>query len=138
MLVGDGTDGCGRTQRAAAYRIRNDGSVQPLWRDASPYETSARGIRRAGGMLEIVGYAARWMAAPRQPALRGDVTNMRQGDEAYVSGEIFSVTLSEQGVEQRRDFVGAGLPVVPAGLASMADHNVIFGSVGSRALWMAR
>ena len=65
-----------------------------------------------------------------------DFGTMRQGNEAYVSGEVFSVRLSEQGVEQRRDFVGAGFPVIPMGMASTVDRGAIFGTVGSRPLWM--
>ena len=50
----------------------------------------------------------------------------------------FPSALSEQGVEERRDFVGAGFPVVPLGMASSGEQSAIFGTVGSRPLWMAR
>jgi hypothetical protein len=138
VLVGDGTDSCGTLQRAAAYRIRDDGSVEQLWRDASPYETAAKGVRKTAGMIEIVGYAARSMGSPEQVEMKSDLDKLRQGNEDYVSGEVLSVMLSEQGVEQRRDFVGAGLPIVPTAVASNAAHSAILGSVGWRALWMAR
>jgi hypothetical protein len=62
----------------------------------------------------------------------------RLGDEAYVSGEAFAVRLTDACAEERRDFVGAGLPVVSQGLAASADHAVVFGSVGGRALWLER
>jgi hypothetical protein len=46
--------------------------------------------------------------------------------------------LSAQGVEERRDFVAAGLPIVPDGMVSTADRTVIFGTIGSRPLWLPR
>ena len=67
-----------------------------------------------------------------------DFSTKRLGDEAYVSGEVFSVRLSDQGAEQRRDFVGAGFPVIPDGMASTGARSAIFGTVGSRPLWMPR
>ena len=54
------------------------------------------------------------------------------------SVEVFAVRLSEAGVEERRDFVGAGFPIVPQGLAASAEHTAVFGSVGGRALWLER
>ena len=126
IVVGDSSGLCGRLQRAAAYRIGNDGSMKLLWRDASPFETSGRGIHKIGDALEIVGHAARLMGIPegRTPH--------------WVSEEVFSVKLSENGVERSRDFVGAGVPMVPMGMASTTEHSVIFGSVGGRPLWLAR
>ncbi|MGZ3341959.1 MAG: CHAT domain-containing protein, partial [Reyranella sp.] len=138
MLVGDARDTCGLGRHAAAYTVKNDGSVAPLWRDASPFNTFGRGIRKNAGALEIVGYAQRSIAIQEEApvAKMPDFSSKRLGNEAYVSGEVFSVRLSEQGVEERRDFVGAGLPVIPMGMASAGERSAIFGTVGSRPLWM--
>jgi hypothetical protein len=138
ILVGDAKDQCGLGRHAVAYRVRNDGSVEPLWRDASPFNTFGRGVRRHAGALEIIGYAQRSIAIQEEApvAKLPDFSKKRLGSEAYVSGEVFSVHLSEQGVEQRRDFVGAGFPVMPMGMTSAGDRSVIFGTVGSRPLWM--
>jgi CHAT domain len=140
ILVGDARDTCGLQKHAAAYTVRNDGSIVPLWRDASPFDTFGRGIRRTADALEIVGYAQRSIAIQEAAPVANtpDFSKKRLGNEAYVSGEAFSVRLSEQGVEQRRDFVGAGFPVMPMGMASSGDHSAIFGTVGSRPLWMKR
>jgi CHAT domain-containing protein len=126
IVVGDGTGSCGRLQRATAYRIADDGSTRLLWRDASPFDTSGKGIRRTGDVIEIIGHAARWMGVPEER------TTLR------VSEEVFSVRLSESGLEQSRDYVGAGVSILPMGMAATADHNVIFGSVGGRPLWLDR
>jgi hypothetical protein len=66
-----------------------------------------------------------------------DFGNKRLGNEAQVSGEVFSVQLSEIGQEERRDYVGAGFPVVPTGIAAQGNRSAIFGTVGSRPLWLA-
>jgi hypothetical protein len=72
------------------------------------------------------------------PVAKGpDFSKKRFGNEAYVSGEAFSVRLSEQGAEEGRDVVGAGFPIMAWGMASTADRSAIFGTVGSRPLWMA-
>jgi len=138
ILVGDARDQCGLEKHAAAYTVKNDGSVAPLWRDASPFNTFGRGIRRNAGALEIVGYAQRSVAIQEEaPVVKmPDFSTKRLGNEAYVSGEVFSVRLSEQGVEERRDFVGAGFPVIAMGMAATGEHSAIFGTVGSRPLWM--
>ena len=140
ILVGDAKDQCGLGRHAVAYRVRNDGSVEPLWRDASPFNTFGRGIRRHADAIEIIGYAQRSIAIQEEApvAKMADFSKKRLGGEAYVSGEAFSVRLSEQGVEQRRDFVGAGFPVMPMGMASAGERSAIFGTVGSRPLWMKR
>ena len=67
-----------------------------------------------------------------------DFGTKRLGNEASVSGEVFSVRLSDQGAEQRRDFVGAGFPVIPEGMAATGERSAIFGTVGARPLWMKR
>jgi hypothetical protein len=67
-----------------------------------------------------------------------DYYSQRRGDEAYTSGQLFAVRLSAQGVEEGRDFVAAGLPIVPTGMVLTTDRNVIFGTVGSRPLWLPR
>ena len=140
ILVGEARDTCGLQKHAAAYTVRNDGSVAPLWRDASPFDTFGRGIRKTADGLEIVGYAQRSVAIQEAaPAVNApDFSKKRLGNEAYVSGEAFSVRLSEQGVELRRDFVGAGFPVMPMGMATTGEHSAIFGTVGARPLWMKR
>ena len=140
IVVGDAREGCGLEKHAAAYTVGNDGSVGPLWRDASPFATFGRGIRRSAGTIEIVGYARRSVATKEEtPTLKApDFSTKRLGDEAYVSGEVFSVRLSDQGAEQRRDFVGAGFPVIPDGMASTGARSAIFGTVGARPLWMPR
>ncbi len=140
LLVGDGRDQCGLGKHAVVYTVKNDGSVAELWRDASPFNTFGRGLRKTAGGLEIVGYAQRSVAIEEQaPVVKmPDFSTRRLGNEATVSGEAFSVRLSEKGVEQRRDFVGAGFPVIPMGMASGGERSVIFGTVGSRPLWMRR
>ena len=140
IVVGDARDTCSTEVHAAAYIVKNDGSVRQLWRDASPFPTSARGVRRTGGNIEIIGYAERAVAIAEDvptPKER-DYSSRRSGNEAYVSGQLFSVRLSAQGVEEGRDFVAAGLPTVPKGMVSTADRSVIFGTVGSRPLWLSR
>ena len=140
IVVGDARDGCGLEKHAAAYTVGNDGSVGPLWRDASPFATFGRGVRKSAGVIEIVGYARRSVAIQEEaPTVKApDFSKKRQGDEAYVSGEVFSVRLSDQGAEQRRDFVGAGFAVIPDGMAATGERSAIFGTVGARPLWMAR
>jgi hypothetical protein len=139
IVVGDARDDCGLARHAAAYTVGNDGSVGLLWRDASPFNTFGRGIRKSEGVIEIIGYAQRSIAIQEEaPAGKApDFSAKRLGNEAYVSGEVFSVRLSEQGAEQRRDFVGAGFPVIPNGITSTGERRAIFGTVGSRPLWMA-
>jgi hypothetical protein len=61
----------------------------------------------------------------------------RWGDDDYISGEVLAVRLSHASLEEGRDFVGAGLPVVPQGLVASGDRAVIYGSVGGRELWLA-
>jgi hypothetical protein len=96
------------------------------------------GIRKIGSAIEIVGYAARLMGIPEQIQAPGAANSgsMRYGNEAYVSGEAFSVRLSDRGVEKRRDFVGAGFPIFPIGMTSANGRGAIYGTIGSRALWM--
>ena len=139
ILVGDVRDECGLAAHAAAYKVNSDGTVVQLWRDASPFDTFASGVREVDGGIQIVGYAKRSVAIREEtPSLAvPDFGSKRSGDEAYISGELFSVHLSERGVEQRRDFAGAGFPIIPRGMASAKDRSAIFGSIGSRALWMA-
>src|SRR5712691_6988994 len=99
IVVGDARDDCRLETHAAAYAVGNDGSVGPLWRDASPFDTFGRGIRKSAGVIEIVGYAQRSIAVQDEaPVVKmPDFSKMRLGNEAYVSGEVFSVRLSEQG-----------------------------------------
>jgi CHAT domain-containing protein len=139
ILVGDAKKNCDLERHAVAYKVKKDGSVEQFWHDASPFETSGRGIRRTGDSVEIVGYAKRSVAIREEipgPSTL-DFNSMRGGDEAYASGEVFSVHLSEKGVEERRDFVGAGFPIVPLGMTSTRDHSAVFGTIGSRPFWMA-
>ncbi|HEX9525549.1 MAG TPA: CHAT domain-containing protein [Reyranella sp.] len=139
VLVGDARDDCGLDTHAAAYRVNADGSIVPLWRDAAPFDTFARAVRSIDGVIEIVGFTKRSVAVreeiTRFPKL--DFSRKRWGEEPYISGEIFSVRFSERGVEERRDFVAAGFPLVPLGMVSTKDRSAIFGTVTSRALWMA-
>ena len=138
VLVGEARDDCGLDRHAAAYRVNADGSVAPLWRDASPFDTFARGVRSTGGVIEIVGFTKRSVAVREEntPFAMPDFSRKRWGDEPYISGEVFSVRLSERGDEERRDFVAAGLPLVALGMVSADDRSAIFGTVTSRALWM--
>jgi hypothetical protein len=87
-----------------------------------------------------VGYARRAIAVDLEPQSphRRDLVDRRHGDEAYASGEAFAVRLSDSGTEQGRDFVGAGLPLVPLGVAVSPTHTIVYGSVGGRALWLER
>ena len=90
--------------------------------------------------FEIIGYAERAVAVPEDvpTSQERDYSSRRWGNEAYISGQLFSVRLSAQGAEEERDFVAAGLPIVPMGMLSTADRSVIFGTVGSRPLWLSR
>ena len=47
-----------------------------------------------------------------------DFASLRWGDEGYVSDEVFSVRLSEQGKEERTDFIAAGLTTLAQPLIS--------------------
>jgi hypothetical protein len=140
IVVGNRRDTCSTQVQAAAHFVANDGSVRQLWRDSSPFSTSARGVRRVAGGFEIIGYAERAVAIPEDvpTAQQRDYNSLRRGDEAYVSGQLFAVRLSAPGIEERRDFVAAGLPTVPIGMVSTTDRNVIFGAVGARPLWLSR
>lgn len=140
IVVGATREGCGTEVHATAYIVKNDGLVRQLWRDRSPFPTSAWGVRRTGSTIEVIGYAERAVAIEEDmpaPAER-DYSSRRAGDEAYISGQLFAVRLSAQGVEEERDFVAAGLPTVPKGMVSTANRSVIFGTVGSRPLWLPR
>ena len=139
IVVGDARSGC-NDRHAAAYTVASDGTVAPLWRDASPFDTFGRGLRKSAGAIEIVAHARRSVAIREEATAVQvpDFSTMRGGDEGYLSGEVFSVRLSAQGREERRDFVGAGLPVVPMGMVSIGERSAIFGTVGGRPLWMAR
>lgn len=139
IVVGDARNGCKETQ-PAAYRIGTDGLVAQIWRDASPFRTFARGIRKTAGQIEIVGLSRRTVALSQQtPSLRKEgYYRLEAGSEPDISDDLFSVRLSQDGLEQRRDFVGAGLPIAPMGMVTVDAHSVIFGSVGARSLWLAR
>ena len=139
VLVGHVRNDCHLDMHAAAYRVNADGSVVPLWRDASPFDTFGSGVRSVDGVIEIVGYTKRSVAIreERTAFAMPDFSRKRWGEEPYISGEIFSVRLSQQGAEERRDFVAAGFPLVPSGMVSTDDRSAIYGTVASRALWMA-
>lgn len=140
LVVGTSRAACRLESRAAAYLLRSDGSVQLLWRDASPFHSSATAVRQVGDSYEIVGQTRRSVAIreERAPFTVPNFSTKRIGDEGYSSDEAFSVRLSQAGLEQRRDFVGAGLPIMPMGMTATPGHSVIFGSVGSRPLWLSR
>ena len=139
ILAGDLQDGCELDAHAVAYQVNFDGTVAQLWRDSSPFHTFARGLREVDGGIQIVGYAKRSVGIHKEfsSIVMPDFASRRSGDEAYISGELFSVRLSERGAEERRDFVGAGFPVIPMGMTSTVERSAIFGSIASRALWMA-
>lgn len=148
LIVGDVRDGCGLERHAAVVFIRHDYSSWLVWRDNSPFQTFGRGARTIGVKYEIVGYAQRTIAIVERksaepklsiltaPDPKAYVTRMRLGNEESVSGEVFSVHLSERGYEERRDFVAAGFPIAPQGMASSEFKNVIYGMVGQRPLWL--
>lgn len=140
LMVGTLREVCGLETRAAAYLLKSDGFVQLLWRDASPFESYATAVRQVGDSYEIVGRIKRSVAIreERSRFVMPDFSTKRGGNEGYASDEVFSVRLSKAGLEQRRDFVGAGLPIMPMGMAATHDRSVIFGSVGSRPLWLSR
>jgi len=140
LVVGSLRDGCGIATRAAAFMVRADGTVQEMWRDRSPFVTHGHGVRRIGNAFEIVGRSRRSVAIREgRPTLAmPDFSSLRMGDEAYVSDEIFSVQLSEQGKEESTDFVAAGLPIMPTGMISTPKGSVIHGTIGSRPLWISR
>jgi hypothetical protein len=141
-------DSCGLEKHAAVILVRRDYSTLFVWHDNSPFQTSGRGIRKIGTKFDIIGYAERTIAIKErggtekksEPPDGADLipyfSKMRFGNEAQVSGELFSVRLSERGYEERRDFVGAGLAVVPRGIATIGDQSIIYGTIGSRPLWM--
>jgi len=140
LVVGSLRDGCGLDTRAAAFQMKADGAVQEMWRDRSPFVTYAVDLRRVGKAVEIVGRSQRSVAVreERSPFTMPDFASLRSGNEAYVSDEVFSVRLSEQGKEERTDFVAAGLPMAPMGMVSTSGRSVIHGTVGSRPLWLSR
>jgi hypothetical protein len=140
LMVGTLREVCGLDTRAAAYLLKSDGSAQLLWRDASPFESRATAVRQVGEFYEIVGRLQRSVAIreERRSITMPDFSTKRVGSEGYASDEVFSVRLSRAGAEQRRDFVGAGLPIMPMGMTAAHDHSVIFGSIGSRPLWLSR
>lgn len=140
LVVGSLRDGCGLDTRAAAFKVKADGAVQEMWRDRSPFVTYAEALRRVGKAFEIVGRSQRSVAVreERSPVTMPDFARLRFGNEAYVSDEVFSVRLSEQGKEEGKDFVAAGLPIAPMGMVSTRDRSVIHGTVGSRPLWLSR
>ncbi|CAN5895181.1 hypothetical protein BH11PSE3_BH11PSE3_15710 [soil metagenome] len=139
IVAGDVRTGCKETQ-PAAYKVGTDGAVIQIWRDASPFNRFARGIRKTAGQIEIVGLSRRsvsfYQEVSSTPA--AGFQAMEGGSEANMLDDLFSVRLSEDGVEQRRDFVGAGLPIAPAGIVTIDERSVIFGSVGARSLWLTR
>ena len=140
LVVGSLRDGCGLDTRAAAFTVKADGAVQEMWRDRSPFVTHAEALRRVGKTVEIVGRSERSVAVreERSPVTMPDFASLRSGNEAYVVDEVFSVRLSEQGTEEGRDFVAAGLPIAPMGMVSASGRSVIHGTVGSRPLWLSR
>ena len=140
LVVGSSREACRLETRAAAYLLKGDGLVQLLWRDASPFRTTATAVRQIGDSYEIIGQVRRSVAIreERSRFTMPDFSIRRSGDEGYASDEVFSVRLSREGLVQRRDFVGAGLPIAPMGMAATHDHSVIFGSIGSRPLWLSR
>ena len=94
IVVGDARDACSTEVHAVAYIVKGDGSVQQLWRDSSPFSTSARGVRRTGDAFEIIGYAERAIAVAEvvnsacsacYMQLRPQVVlNVKKGDEIIV------------------------------------------------------
>ncbi|MBY0318002.1 MAG: CHAT domain-containing protein [Reyranella sp.] len=140
IVVGDTRDACGPEARAAAYIVTGDGSARLLWRDASPFPTTARGVRRTDGNIEVIGYGERVVVIPGDVPIRKEHDYSRRWSdfEAHISGQLFAVRLSAQGIEEGRDFVASGLSTRPRGMVSTADRSVIFGTVGSRPLWLPR
>jgi hypothetical protein len=140
LMVGTLREVCGLDSRAAAYLLKSNGVVQLLWHDASPFGSSATAVRQVADSYEVVGHIKRSVAIreERTGFTMPDFSTKRLGSEGYASDEVFSVRLSKAGLEQRRDFVGAGLPIMPMGMVATHDHSVIFGSIGSRPLWLSR
>jgi len=150
LLVGDSREGCGLERHAAAFMLTEAFELRQIWRDSSPYQTLGKSIRPTPYGFEIVGYAERTIAIGESAGVSNAepkqgkegrvpyVSDMRFGNEGRVSGEVFSVALSRQGYEEGRDFVGAGFPVVPNGVVSSGGKSAVFGTVGSRLLWMER
>ena len=112
IVVGDTRDDCRHDRHAAAYAVGNDGSVGLLWRDASPFDTFGRGIRKSAGVIEIVGYAQRSIAVQEAAPVVTvpDFSKKRVGNEAYVSGEVFSVRMSDTGGGGTAGLRGRRLP----------------------------
>jgi CHAT domain-containing protein len=140
LVIGKLRAPCRFATHAAAYLVKSDGSATEFWRDTSPFSTSAVAIRRTDGAFEIIGKSRRSIAIEEggRPWTLPDFSSKRSGGEAYLSDEIFSVRLTDQGSEQRRDFVGAGFPLMPMGMGSTPAHSVIYGTVGGRPLWLSR
>ncbi len=140
LMVGALREACRLELRAAAYLLKGDGFVQLLWRDGSPFESHATAVRQVGDSYEVVGRTSRSVAIreDRRRFTMPDFSTKRRGEEGYASDELMSVRLSKAGLEQRRDSVGAGLPIMPMGMTAIDDHSVIFGSIGSRPLWLSR
>ncbi len=140
IVVGDASSGCDGQTRAAAYVLTNDGAVRNIWTDPSSFETTAVAARQIGDDIEIVGRLRRSFAVreDRRPTRMPDFATLRSGNEAFLSDEVLAVRLAPDGTERQRDWVGAGLPIWPMGMASSSGHSVIVGSVGARPLWLPR
>ncbi len=148
VLAGNLRDRCRLQSRAAVFVLRRNGTYYLHWRDASPFASSVAGIRVKGSILEVYGRSVRSVAVQdqsdsvTQQALSAEeefkklVRSVRVGDEQRLSREVFAVQIGSNGTEIQRDFLGAGMPLMPSGLVSSGDSIVVYGSVGLRPFWM--
>ena len=111
FLAGDVRRDCYSERQAVLYAVVPDLPPDALWRDHSPFSTSARALRRSDAGIELVGIAEQ-------------------------AGEIFWARIDRDGFEESRDFLGTGLPLVAAGTAWSGAGGVTYGAIGSRPLWV--
>ena len=150
LLAGDLRTGCSLETKAAVVVLRKDYSIGLLWSDHTPFETTARGLRVGKTTLEVYGTSKRAVTIQDRTVVEKDIADYdhrdydklfassRYGDETQISREMFAVSLSPDGTEQRRDFLGAGLPLEPAGILESGNRLIAYGAVGLRAMWMGR
>ena len=82
--------------RAAAYIVKNDGSVRQVFGATPPLSRHQReACAEWAADVDIIGAAERAVAIPEDlPTPKQRDYSLRRGDEAYVSGQLFAVRLS--------------------------------------------
>ena len=149
-MVGELRHPCRLEGKAAAYAVLKEYPPRLFWLDSTPFATVAVGARMQGADLVVYGISERAVSIRDYTVSEkkvADYTNqdyedlfkfMRLGDEAQVAKELFAVRISIGGREEARDFLGAGLPIIPAGVVEYGGKAAVYGTVGLRPLWMPR